>query len=117
MQTDLFTAQQDDIIELISAMMNWRDISYMPVEDKKGKLVGLVTVKEILSYFNDEKQLSENSTSCIKDIMITQPITVSGDTKLSMAIDLMKDKDIGCLPVVDEGELTGIITNWDIEKL
>ena len=117
MQTDLFTAQQDDIIELISAMMNWRDISYMPVEDKKGKLIGLVTVKEILSYFKDDKQLSEKSASSIKDIMITEPITVSGDTKLTMAIDLMKDKDIGCLPVVDEGELTGIITNWDIAKL
>ncbi len=117
MQTDLFTAQKDDVIELISAMMDWRDINYMPVEDKKGKLIGLVTDKELHQYFEDDNQLSKSGSKCIEDIMIVEPFTVPGDTKVTEAIALMKDKKIGCLPVVDEGELTGIITEWDIATI
>lgn len=39
METDLFTVQRDDLIELVAEMMDWRKIRYMPVEDKKGNLV------------------------------------------------------------------------------
>ncbi len=43
MSTDLFTVQRDDLIELVAEIMNWRRIRYMPVEDNKGELVGLVS--------------------------------------------------------------------------
>ncbi len=117
MQTDLITAQKDDVIELVSAMMNWKNINYMPVENTKGNLVGLVSSKEILAYFKDKDLLPETSQKNIADIMIEEPIIVSGNTKLTEAISIMQTKDIGCLPVVDDGELTGILTDWDITRI
>jgi len=117
MQTDLITAQRDDVIELISAMMNWKNISFMPVENIKGKLIGLVTSKEILGYFKEKDLFPDISKKCIGEIMIKEPITVSGNTLLTTAISTMQKQGIGCLLVVDEGELTGILTDWDITRI
>jgi len=117
MMTDLITAQKDDVIELVSEMMNWKNIKYMPVEDMKGNLVGLVSSNELLAYFSD-KQIQESSEEkSIGDIMIKDPITVTGETKVQDAIKIMQQHKIGCLPVVEGPELVGIITDWDFTTL
>ena len=68
MQTDLFTVQKDDIIELVAGMMDWRKISFTPVEDTKGNLVGLVDMRVILRYFikGNQKTLFQCFIKCKK---------------------------------------------------
>ena len=43
MTTDLFTARKDDLIEFVSNLMDWRSIRYIPIEDDRKHLVGLVS--------------------------------------------------------------------------
>lgn len=117
MMTDLITAQKEDVIELVSEMMNWKNIKYMPVEDIKGNLVGLVSSNELLAYFSDKHIKESTEEKSIGDIMITTPITVTGNTKVNDAIQIMQENRIGCLPVVDGPELIGIITDWDFTTL
>lgn len=116
MTTDLFTVQKEDIIELVAEMMDWRKIRYTPVEDRKGHLVGLVTSRTILRYYVRGGGVS-NVPDSVQDIMIQKPVTVSPDATLMEALSLMRQEGIGCLPVVNEGELVGIITEMDYLRI
>ena len=77
METDLFTVQKDDIIELVAELMDWRKIRYMPVEDQQGNLVGLITSRLLLRYFTKKGNASKQGAKCVSDIMIQDPITIS----------------------------------------
>ena len=50
----------------------------------------------------------------VKDLMTREPRTCSPDTTLAAAAHLMWDGDCGILPVVDDGELVGVITDRDM---
>lgn len=117
MQTDLFTVQKDDIIELVAELMEWRKIRYMPVEDKKGKLSGLITSRILMRHFTERTRFNGKSAITVKDIMRHDPITIAPDATIVEAMYLMRDKKLGCLPVVKDGELIGLITEMDFLRI
>ncbi len=120
MSTDLFTVQKDDILEFIADMMDWRKIRYTPVEDKEGKLVGLVTLRVILRHLlrSRREPFSEATTQATaKDIMIVNPMTIGPNASILEAMSIMRKSMIGCLPVVQNGELIGIITEMDFLRI
>lgn len=118
MQTDIFTVQKDDIVELAAEMMKWRKVRYMPVEDNKGNLVGLVSTRNLMAYYSRKNNPIQNDvTPTVKDIMIPSPITIGPNSSIMEAMYLMRDNKIGCLPVVKEGELIGIITEMDFLRI
>src|SRR5258708_1448641 len=80
MKTNLFTVRPDDLVNLAASVMNWEHIRHIPVEDDEGRLVGLITHRDLLRLF--EKSL-ENKTSepiSVRSIMKTDPETVSPTT-------------------------------------
>lgn len=113
MTTDLFTAREEDIIDLVAEMMNWRKIRYLPVENQKGELIGLVTLRIILRHFLKMRKLKSSKTVTVGDLMLTNVDTVNPDDSIKHAMKLMNAKKIGCLPVVKDNELVGIITEHD----
>ena len=117
MQTDLFTVQKDDIIELVAEMMDWRKISYTPVEDTKGNLVGLVNSRVILRYFIKGNKLNGKESGTVKDIMKENPVTISPNATILDAMAKMRDNKVGCLPVIKGKELIGIITEMDFLRI
>lgn len=117
METDLFTVQKDDLIELVAELMDWRKIRYMPVEDSKGKIVGLITSRLLLRHYTHQNRLNGKSAFCVKDIMINNPITIGPNETIVQAMRTMRDKKIGCLPVVQGGELIGIITEMEFLRI
>lgn len=116
MTTDLFTVQKDDIIDLVGEMMDWRKIRYTPVENSKGKLIGLVTLRQILRSYLQSEDL-ESKPRTVKEIMIEEVITVGPETPIIKAMELMQDRKIGCLPVTSGNELIGIITETDFLRI
>ncbi|MEM9887260.1 MAG: CBS domain-containing protein [Bacteroidota bacterium] len=118
METDLFTVQKDDIIELVAEMMDWRKIRYMPVEDKKGELVGLITSRLLIRYYARKSQKNqEQSSKIVKDIMIANPSTITPNASIMDALEMMRTQKIGCLPVVKDKELVGVITEMDFLRV
>ncbi len=117
METDLFTVQKDDLIELVAELVDWRKIRYMPVENSKGKLVGLVTSRLLLRYFTQQHKLNGKSAHCVKDIMIENPMTIMPNATIVQALKTMRSHKIGCLPVVQNDELIGIITEMDFLRI
>ncbi len=116
MTTDLFTVQEDDIINLVEEVMNWRKIRYIPVEDGRGRLVGLVTIRRLLSHLVRNRD-DPKAAMTVKDVMIHDPITVSPETTISEALNIMRERRIGSLPVVQGDELVGIITAMDFLRI
>lgn len=117
METDLFTVQQDDLIELVAELMDWKKIRYMPVEDTKGNLCGLITSRLLLRYFTQKNRINGKEAVQVKDIMIQRPITIEPSSTILIAMQLMRSNKIGCLPVAKNGELIGIITEMEFLRI
>ena len=117
METDLFTCQKDDPVELVADMMDWRKINYSPVEDIKGNLIGLMTSRIILRYYAKKSKMKSDEPCLVKDVMISDPVTISPNATIIEAVEIMKEKKIGSLPVVQDDELVGIITEMNFLKI
>jgi CBS domain-containing protein len=117
MSTDLFTVQKDDLIELVAEIMDWRRIRYMPVENHRGELIGLISSRMLLRHFARPRDTEAATVTTVKDIMIEKPVTVSPDTTIMDAMHKMQQHRIGCLPVVKGKELVGIITEMDFLRI
>ena len=117
METDLFTCHSHDLIDLVAEMMDWRKIRYMPVEDKSGALCGLVTARLMLRYHVRLARDPQNTKTTIQEIMVATPITVAPTATIVHAMDLMREHKVGCLPVVKDKELIGIITEMDFLRV
>lgn len=117
METDLFTVHKDDLIELVAELMDWRKVRYMPVEDSKGNLSGLITLRKLLRFFTQKNRFNGVEATMVKDIMIENPITIGPDATILEAMKTMREKKLGCLPVVKAGELVGIITEMDFLRI
>lgn len=97
-------------------------IRYLPVVDRRGRLVGIVTQTDLLqaspsaattlTVFEMNYLLARLK---VREVM-SEPITVPEDAPLEEAARIMVEKRIGCLPVMRDGVLVGIITETDIFK-
>jgi CBS domain-containing protein len=113
MTTDLFTLRPDDLLDLAASVMTWRHIRHIPVEDNEGHLVGLVSHRDLMRIFTEHSSRKNAEAIKVKDIMKTQPITATPHTSILDAIDLMRSNKIGCLPILEDNRLVGIITAYD----
>ena len=113
MATDLFTLRPDDLVDLAASLMDWRHIRHVPVEDEAGRLVGLVTHRGLLRLLSRGSTAHNASSMTVREIMKANPISVSSTTPTLEAIEIMRRSKIGCLPVVDDDQLVGIVTSYD----
>ncbi|HMA82529.1 MAG TPA: CBS domain-containing protein, partial [Candidatus Binatia bacterium] len=82
---------------------------------------GLISERDLIGAAASQvfglKQKSKSAllkTVLIKEVMKKRVITVAPDTPIKDAAQLMADKKIGCVPVVNEGALVGLVTTTDI---
>jgi len=115
METDLFTVQADDPIEMVANLMVWERLRHVPVEDAEHRLVGLVTYRSVLRF-----TLGGGSTlkTPVASIMKREVATVTPETPTIEALRLMRRLQAGCLPVVqDDNRLVGIVTEGDFLEI
>ena len=116
MSTDLFTVQPEDIIDLAASLMEWEHLRYVPVEDNEGRLVGLVTHRALLRMLAKGDEPTKAPVA-VREIMKSAPVTIAPEAPSVEAIELMREHQVGCLPVVKDGKLVGIVTEHDFIKL
>lgn len=112
MSRDLFTMRPEDVIDLAANLMNWRHIRHVPVENEAGDLVGIISHRDLLKLFA-ATYAKENGEITAADVMQTDLVTVSPETRTLDALYLMREKNIGCLPVVKGKKLVGLLTDYD----
>ncbi|HKX57035.1 MAG TPA: CBS domain-containing protein, partial [Xanthomonadales bacterium] len=113
MTTDLFTVRPDDIVDFAATLMDWRHVRHIPVEDDSGKLIGLVSHRALLRLVANGRTGDAAKVS-VAELMNPEPVTVSPDTSTLEAIRLMREKQLACLPVVQDGKLVGMVTEHDL---
>jgi CBS domain-containing protein len=113
MTRDLFTVRPDDLVDLAANLMHWRHIRHVPVEDDEGRLLGIVSHRDLVRILARGSAADRPRPVAVREIMHTDPITVSPDTDTIDAISIMRQNRIGCLPVVADGRLVGIVTERD----
>lgn len=117
MMTDIYTVRPDDPIELVSALLSWERARYIPVEDERGRLVGLVSYRGIMRHLNSLVTSAEKTPECVGDIMRTDLITVTPDTTTRDAIALMRKHRVGALPVVQGEHIVAMLTEEEFVGL
>ncbi len=112
MTTEVFVVKENDLVELVTKIMEWRNIHHIPVVDDNNKLTGLITKNKLIA-------IKDQDTNIIvaKDIMVREVITVDSETSIEQANKIMIDNSIGCLPIVEFEDLVGILTKSDLYKL
>lgn len=112
MSQEPYPLQEDDTVLSASKFMKEERIRNLPVIDKEKRLVGLITLREII-----ETVFTNPSKILVKDAMVKQVTAVQPDTPLKGAIEVMLVNKFGCLPVIDnEQRLVGIITEATLLK-
>jgi acetoin utilization protein AcuB len=118
------TVDKDTSVDKALELMHSEHVRRLPVVDKSGMLVGIVSELDLLkvspspatslSIYEIPYLLSKIK---MRDIMTADVITVTEDTTLEEAARIMADNKIGGLPVVRDDKLVGIITETDLFKI
>lgn len=111
MSTQLFTVNENDLADLATHIMKWKNVHHVPVEDDSGNLCGLLTWTHMKKFLANE---THDAKSLVRDIMVKEPTVVCLDTTIKEAIKTMKTNEFGCLPVIQNDELIGIVTIPDV---
>jgi CBS domain-containing protein/gamma-glutamyl:cysteine ligase YbdK (ATP-grasp superfamily) len=117
MSTDLFTVRPDDLVDLAASVMEWRHIRHVPVEDDDGRLVGLISHRDLLRLLAQGMLSRSAKEVTVKEIMIRNLMTIAPETPTLEALTIMRQRKIGCLPVVENDRLIGIVTAYDFLSL
>lgn len=112
MTRDLYTVQEDDLVDLLPNILVWKNIEQLLVENEDGNFVGIVTASQLLHHY--ATRLTDKTDVTVKDIMICDVPAVTEETLTTKAISILRQNNINCLPVVnDSGKLIGKVTEHD----
>ena len=141
MNSDVVSCRPDDEISNAAKLLKEHDISGLPVVDE-GKVVGIVTeadvlkllevpehgglwlpspfevfeipIRELINWEDTKHMLTDIGSKPISDIMESEVYTISAESSIEDASSIMVKHKVNRLPVLDDGELVGIITRGDI---
>ncbi len=123
--SDLMTPRPSTVgltsrLEEVIALIQGRNLRHVPVVDEQGRLVGLISHRDILRAQEGEfsgapssKQEEMNRWIEARWVMTKEVRTVSLRTSALEAAQLLREHKLGCLPVVEQGVLVGILTDSD----
>jgi len=114
MTTEIFVVHEDDLIELVKNIMEWKNIHHLPVVNKLNKFIGMITIEAIL---NAEKKNGNSKFSIVKEVMEFAIITADPEFTIEMSKELMELNDIDYLPVIENEELIGVFTKKDLSSV
>lgn len=123
MTEEVFTLGPGDNLVALEDLMDSRRVRHVPIVDREGDLVGLVTHRDLsrsmLGRLEDlpmsvERDLLRGRR--IREIMTIEPDTVEPDAGLKEAAAMLLENKIGCLPVVEGMHLVGILTEADFVR-
>ena len=117
------TTAETSIVD-VADILKENHIHRLPVLDKKGKLIGVITEKDILhaspspvsslSVYEMPYMLSRLKVS---NLMTKYVRTIDPDTTVEEAAKIMVDDDLSCLPVIEGEKLVGIVSKSDMFKV
>ncbi|GMQ76617.1 MAG: hypothetical protein BMS9Abin01_1902 [Gammaproteobacteria bacterium] len=124
MQSDVTSALLGTPVQEAFETMRDGGFRHLPILDEFGKVAGIISDRDLRTVGaiyrdeatgTDEFLVSEDTT--VDKIMATNPFNVSPDDPVSFAVDIFRDKRVGCLIVSKGGELVGVVSYLDLLSL
>ncbi|MBK8245122.1 MAG: CBS domain-containing protein [Saprospiraceae bacterium] len=112
MTRELITVNQDDSLQKVKDILINNRIHHVPVVDGK-KLVGLVTTYDLFKLNVEHKDYPNTR---VGNVMTKRIATVESNFHIGTAAEVFMEHLFHAIPVVDNGELVGIVTSFDILK-
>lgn len=123
MTEKVYSIQPDEDLSRLVELMGDLHIRHVPVVDDEGDVIGLVSHRDLLKsvlYAADEISYSDMREALqeipVSDVMIPDVETIEPDASIEEAGNIMIDNKMGCLPVVENDKLVGILTESDFVK-
>jgi len=120
MQKDVFTLSKGDCLDVAENIMTLGRIRHLPIIDDKGLLVGLVTQRDLLRAsvasvlgFTQSAKRDWLAGISVDQVMSTSVVSIGPESELADAVKVMVRHKYGCLPVVEQGRLVGLLTETD----
>jgi CBS domain-containing protein len=124
MSRPAMTLGPDRNVLMAKEIMDWGNIRHVPVVDRAGAVVGLVSQRDVLhaslSSVEAIPEAARNISLCsleVRKVMHSPVRTIAADAPVQEAARIMRRKKVGCLPVVDGGKLVGIVSEHDLLRL
>ncbi len=114
MSTDVEAAKENATVIEIGTRLILRSINGIPIIEDNGKVIGIITIIDILRAIKENKDLD---TLKARDIMTRNPITVDENKDMIEIIEIMDKEGIEMVPVVDENNgnrIIGVLSRKDI---
>jgi CBS domain-containing membrane protein len=117
MTRDVETISEDETMDFAKTVMTLGRIRHLPVTDREGRLIGLVTHRDLLralaEVYRDIGPNGDEDRIEIRAIMNTDVVTIGPEEPAVRAAEMIWRHKFGCLPVVEAGRLVGIVTESD----
>jgi acetoin utilization protein AcuB len=121
MQSVVTTAPKGTPVQEAFEIMRDGGFRHLPILDEFGKVAGILSDRDLRSVgaiYKDEATGTEDflvtEDTTVDKIMATKPFTVSPEDSVSFAIDIIREKRIGCLIVSKGGDLLGVLSYLDL---
>jgi CBS domain-containing membrane protein len=123
MTTDVATIGRNDELTIADDIMKMKRIRHLPVVEE-GRLVGILTQRDLFHAalstalnFGAKAQKEFLKTVVVKEVMTEEVVTIHPDADVKEAARLLVARKIGCLPVVENGKLVGIVSETDLLRV
>ena len=120
MSTDVVVVGRNDDLSQVEDLMVAKKLRHVPVVEN-GALVAIVSQRDLFKAmmsstmgYGEKAQKAYLHSVRVKEMMTYPVVTVTPDTSVGEAADLMVHKGIGCLPVVEGTQLVGVVTKTDL---
>jgi CBS domain-containing membrane protein len=124
MTEEVFVLHSTQTLELVRSLMRIKHVRHVPIVEADNTFVGLLTHRDLLAQtishlaeVDEEEQEYLDRHIHIMSIMKTDIVTANPEMTACDAITMLLNHKYGCLPVVSDGKLVGIITEADFLKL
>ncbi len=124
MSSEVFTLHSSQTLALARFLMKLKHVRHIPIVDGNDHFIGLITHRDLLAHTislladpDEQEQEEMDQYIPINSVMKTNIVTVGPDMNLGTAIPILLENKYGCLPVVSNKKLVGIVTEADFLKL
>ena len=123
MSTELLTVNPKDSLSVAQEIFKHNKIHHLPVVRYK-KLVGLISKSDSLYFLKGYSESSYDevinktrlNNYTVSDIMVTGIAKLSSSDRISVALKIFNENLFHAIPIVDEEDLVGIVTTYDVIK-
>jgi CBS domain-containing protein len=124
MSRSVRTVRRNDELAVADRLMSAERIRHLPVvDDNSGHVVGVVSQRDLILNalvralgFGSSARDRSFAVISVKEVMNEDVITTTPEAPIDEAARVMVDRRIGCLPVIEDGALVGILSESDVVR-